>query len=258
MTETLLDIAHAQMQAAVNDDVARLRFYEKFAGSELFLLLKSEVNGDQISPEVFELPDNSYVLAFDREDRLTQFTGQPTPYAALSGQGICKMLCENNLGLGLNLDVAPSSTLIPPEAVRWVASMENTPDKVEEKAKEFSVPKGLDEEFLILLDTRLAAATGLASLAYLVGVTYEDGVQRHLLAFIDALPEACEALVKTVAQALVFSGLNSETLDVAFFQASDPIAPNLARYGLRFDLPQPEEYAPVAPGSDPEKPPILR
>jgi hypothetical protein len=258
MTETLLDKAHAQMQADVNDSAARLRFYEKFAGSELFLLLKSEVSGDQINPEVFELPDNSYVLAFDREDRLSGFTSQPSPYAALSGQVICKMLSENNLGLGLNLDVAPSSTLIPPEAVRWVASMESAPDKLEEKAREFSVPKGLDQDFLTLLDTRLAAATGLASMAYLVGVTYEDGAQRHLLAFIDALPEACESLVQTVAQALVFSGLNSETLDVAFFIASDPIAAGLAKYGLRFDLPQPEKHVPVTPGLDPEKPPILR
>ncbi len=258
MTETLLDKAHADMQADVNNSAARLRFYEKFAGVELFLLLKSEASGDQISPEVFELPDNSYVLAFDREDRLSGFTGQPSPYAALSGQGICKMLSENNLGLGLNLDVAPSSTLIPPEAVRWVADMETAPEMREEKARNFSTPKGLDQDFLTLLDTRLAAATGLAAMAYLVGVTYEDGTQGHLLAFIDALPDACDSLVKTVAQALVFSGLNTEVLDVAFFQASDPVAATLAKNGLRFDLPQPEKHVPVAPGTDPEKPPVLR
>ena len=258
MSETLLDIAHAQMQARVNDDSARLGFYEKLAGVELFLLLESEVSGDQITPQTFDLPDNTYVLAFDREDRLTDFTGGPTPYAALSGQVICKMLSENDLGLGLNLDVAPSSILIPPEAVRWMAEMESTPEQREEKASKFSVPKGLPEEFLSLLDTRLAAAAGLAPMAYLVGVTYETGAQGHLLAFIDARPEAREALMQTVAQALVFSGLNAAVLDVAFFAASDSAAASLAKTGLRFDLPQPAEYAPVIPGSDPEKPPILK
>ncbi|VAV88200.1 FIG00992611: hypothetical protein [hydrothermal vent metagenome] len=258
MSDTLLDIAHAQMQSRVNDDAARLGFYEKLAGAELFLLLKSEASGDEITPEVFELPENSYVLAFDRHDRLTGFTGGPAPYAALSGQVICKMLSENNLGLGLNLDVAPSSTLIPPEAVRWLAAMESTPEQHEEKASKFSVPKGLPEEFLSLLDTRLAAAMGLAPMAYLVGVSYESGAQGHLLAFIDARPAAHKALVQTVAQALVFSGLNSGALDVAFFAASDPVTASLAKTGLRFDLPQPAEYASVAPGSDPKKPPILR
>ena len=258
MSDTLLDIAHAQMQARVNDDAARLGFYEKLAGVELFLLLESESSGDQITPQTFDLPENSYVLAFDREDRLTGFTGGPTPYAALSGQVICKMLSENNLGLGLNLDVAPSSILIPPEAVRWMAEMESAPKQHEEKAIKFSVPKGLPEEFLSLLDTRLAAAGGLAPMAYLVGVSYESGAQGHLLAFIDARPEARGALVQTVAQALVFSGLNSGALDVTFFAASDPTAASLAKSGLRFDLPQPAEYTPVAPGSDPEKPPILK
>ena len=43
MTEaTPLDIAHAAMMADESDDAARLRFYERMADVELFLLLEAE------------------------------------------------------------------------------------------------------------------------------------------------------------------------------------------------------------------------
>lgn len=258
MAETVLDAAHDAMQADANDDAARLRFYEKLAGSELFLLLKSEADGDQISPEVFDLSDNSYVLAFDLEDRLTQFTGAISPYAALSGRTICQMLAANDLGIGLNLDVAPSAILLPPAAVQWLATMDITPDEVTENVKTFRKPNGLPQEFLTALDARLAASGGLAELAYLVGVTYENGGMGHLLGFVNAAPQAQGALAQTVAQALAFSGLEAGTIDVGFFADTDPAAAKLARSGLRFDLPRPEVSARPAPGSNPEKPPILR
>ena len=117
MTElTPLDSAHAAMEAAVGDDAARLRFYERLADSELFILLSAETNGDQIEPDLFEVEGVSYVLVFDRETRLTEFVGHVAPYAALSGRAIAAMLAQEQLGLGLNLEVAPSSILMPPEA----------------------------------------------------------------------------------------------------------------------------------------------
>ena len=42
---TPLDMAHALMDAAPEDDAARLRFYERVADGELFLLLETEVEG---------------------------------------------------------------------------------------------------------------------------------------------------------------------------------------------------------------------
>ena len=39
MTETPLDLAFAAMQAAPDEDAPRLRFYERLADAELFLLL---------------------------------------------------------------------------------------------------------------------------------------------------------------------------------------------------------------------------
>ena len=58
MTEkTALDTAHAAMEAAPENDTARLRFYERLADSELFLMLKEEPRDDQISPDLFDLPE---------------------------------------------------------------------------------------------------------------------------------------------------------------------------------------------------------
>ena len=53
MVETLLDAAYAAMQANPEDDTTRMKFYERLSGTELFLLLDAEPDGDQISPHVF-------------------------------------------------------------------------------------------------------------------------------------------------------------------------------------------------------------
>ncbi len=263
MSETTpLDVAHAAMEAAPEDENARLRFYDRLADAELFLLLASEATGEQITPEVFDLSDQSFVLVFDREARLTQFTGRASPYAALSGRVICSMLAPNGMGLGLNLEVAPSSILLPPSAVMWLAdTLQNRPEEVEQVVDTLFPPKGLPEHLLVALDSKLATATGLATSAYLVGVTYQSGTQGHMLGFVDPVPGAEGALANAVSEALTFSGLEAAMLDVAFITASEAMAPQLARHGLRFDLPQPEmrvETQPVAPGMDPENPPRLK
>ncbi|WP_417727172.1 SseB family protein [Roseovarius sp.] len=257
---TRLDTAHMAMETAPEESQARLRFYETLAASELYLLLKSEAEGDTLDPEVFDLSDHSFVLVFDREDRLAQFAGRIVPYAALSGRSIASMLAGQGVGLGVNLDVAPSSILIPPEAVDWLAqTLSDAPSEIEARVEKFSAPKGLPENFLLALDARLAAMAGLADLAYLVGVTYDSGAQGHLLGFVDAAPHAQPALARAVSEVLIFSGLEAAALDVTFFAASDPAAARLARCGLRFDLPESPRPEPrSAPGSDPDKPPILK
>lgn len=257
---TRLDTAHAAMEAAPEDATARLRFYEVLATSELYLMLKSEPGGDRLDPEVFEVSDNSFVLVFDREDRLAQFAGRAVPYAALSGRTIAGLLAGQGVGLGVNLDVAPSAILLPPTAVDWLAdTLSDGAAEIEARPETFNAPKGLPEALLVSLDARLASMTGRARMAYLVGVTYDTGAQGHMLGFVGATPQAQSALAQAVSEVLVFSGLEAAALDVAFFDASDPVAARLARCGLRFDLPQPPEAAPrAAPGSDPDKPPILR
>ena len=260
MTETLLYRAHARMIAEPENDALRLTFYERLADGELFLMLESEPEGDSINPGIFATGEGSYVLAFDREERLSGFAGGPAPYAALSGRNLAEMIAGQNLGIGLNLGTAPSEMLLPPEAVSWLhATLAARPEETQEAPEELHLPAGLPERLVTALDTKLATATGLAKLAYLSGVTWKNGKRGHLLALIDPVPGAEPALARAVGEALIFSGLDAGELDVTFLKASDPVSARLARVGLRFDLPEPPApEGPSAPGMDPEKPPRLR
>lgn len=262
MKETALDQAHATMQSAPEDDTARLRFFERLGDAELFLLLEAEAQGDQITPQVFDPGSGPLVLVFDREERLALFVGAEAPYAALSGRVIAGLLAEQGLGLGLNLDVAPSSFLLDAEGVQWLArTLGNGPDEVEARLAEVSAPTGLPEMLISAVDTKLATATGLAQIAYLVGTTDADGGRSHMLAFVGAAPGAEGALARAASEALTFSGIDAGAMDVGFFEANDPVTQRLARVGLRFDLPQPAPVRspePAAPGMDPDRPPRLR
>ncbi|MEL6685774.1 MAG: SseB family protein [Pseudomonadota bacterium] len=257
---TDLDQAHAAMEAAPEDDAARLRFYERLADTELFMLLGAEAEGDQITPELFEIDDQKFTLVFDREERLSQFVGRVAPYAGVPGRALAQMLAGQGVGLALNLDVAPSAMLIPAEAVDWlVATLSHGPDETEARLTEVSAPAGLPEAVVSGLDRKLAIAAGLARFAYLAAATYEDGARGHVLAFVDAVEGAEKALASAASEALTFSGIEAGVMDVFFVRASDPLAAHLAKVGLRFDLPEPEApHVPGAPGMDPDKPPKLR
>ncbi|MCK0142236.1 SseB family protein [Aliiroseovarius sp. F20344] len=259
--QTPLDKAHAAMQADLNDDSARLRFYERLSDRELFLLLAKEPQGDDIDPELFELETEKYVLVFDREDRLSEFVGNPAPYAALPGRVIAGMLSGHGIGLGVNLGVAPSSILIPAEAMDWLAqTLSSAPDEVEAQIAEI-LPPSAPDVLLTALSEKLGSALGLAECACLAGVRHTDGKRGHLLAFINPAEGAERALAGAANEALTFSGLDAGELDVGFFSDSEEISQKMLSVGLRFDLPAPEapaQSSPTIPGSDPNRPPILK
>lgn len=262
MTETTpLDLAHLAMEANPEDVPARLKYFERLADSELFMLLTEEPKGETLSPEMFDLSDGSFILVFDREERLSAFVGKPAPYAALSGRVIAGMLQGQGVGMALNPDVAPSSNIIDPSAVSWLAeTVSAAPEAAEAHAESFLSPIA-PENLVTALSEKLATASGLAHSAYLVGVTYDNGGQGHLLGVVDAIEGAEAAIAKAVNEALTFSGLEAAALDVTFLKAQDQTTAALARTGLRFDIPQPEkpeDYKPKAPGMDPDTPPILR
>jgi hypothetical protein len=259
---TPLDIAHAAMDAAPEDDAARLRFYERMADGELFLLLETEVEDQAVMPRVFALEDGPVVLAFDREDRLSAFTGAPAPYAALPGRVIAAQLAGQGIGIGLNLGVAPSSFLIDAGAVDWLAAtLGHAPAEAVAQPVAFHAPRGLPDRLIEGLDAKLARAGGLAMTALLAGVSYADGRRGHMLAFVGAVPGAEPALARAAAEALTFSGVDAGEMDVTFLASDEPALVPLARMALRFDLPVPALPDPVArfaPGMDPDRPPRLK
>jgi len=261
---TPLDTAHAAMEAS-GDDTARLRFFDRLTDAELFLMLTEEPTGDTLSPDLIDTAEGRFALAFDTEQRLAEFAGKITPYAALSGRALAAMLAGQGVGLALNPDVAPSAILLPADALVWlVETLAKQPESIAARPTALSTPKGLPELLLTALDAKLAAATGLAQAAWLVAVTYDTGAKGHMLAFVDPRPGAESALTRAMAEALTFSGIEAGWLDVAFVTAQDPIAERLARVGLRFDLPQSEHGAAQDgtpgqnPGMNPDRPPRLR
>ncbi|WP_281981312.1 SseB family protein [Thalassorhabdomicrobium marinisediminis] len=258
---TEIDRAHGAMAANDEDDIARLRFYERLAESEVFLLLEKEAEGDRITPATFAVEDQSYVLIFDREARMSEFYGKDiAPYAALSGRAMAQMLEGQNMGMALNMGVAPSAMLIPAEAVDWLAqTLGRDPEEVEGQITELTPPRGLPDSLLQALDRKLATAAGLAVEAYLCGVTYEGGGRGHMLAFVGTIEGAEAALTAAVNEALVFSGIDAGMLDVAHLEGGDPVSERIAKVGLRFDLPTPQmpSQPGANPGMDPAKPPKL-
>jgi len=186
--QTPLDIAHIAMDAAPEDATTRLRFFERLADSELFLLLQGEAVGDALIPEVLNVDDAKYVLVFDREERLADFVGGSAHHAVLSGRVVATMLAGQGIGLGLNLGVAPSSILIPADAMAWLCDMlDNTPDEVMARPASIEAPVGASQALLAAIDTKLATAAGLARAAYLVTVEYKGGERGMMLGIIDAL-----------------------------------------------------------------------
>jgi len=228
--ETEIDRAHAAMAANEEDDIARLRFYERLAETELFMLLEDEAAGDQVTPALFEVEDQSFVLIFDREARMSEFYGKDiAPYAALSGRAMAQMLEGQRMGMALNMGVAPSAMLVPAEAVDWLAqTLGGQAQEVEGQIIELTAPVGLPEVLLEALDRKLATAAGLAVEAYLCGVTYDGGIDAGML-------------------------------DVAHLEGDDPVSERIAKVGLRFDLPSPQmpSQPGANPGMDPSKPPKL-
>jgi hypothetical protein len=264
MVESALDRAHGAMEMAPEDDLARLAYYQAIADAELFLLLVSEPIADDIAPKLFELESGRFVMAFDQEERLADFCDAPVPYAALPGRVIAGALVGKGIGIGLNLGVAPSAFLMPPEALAWlVGTLAQEPKVTQARPLAFNAPGGLPNTLLTALEHRLAQLPGLARAAYLVQATYEGGAKGYMLAFEGASDETQAALAKAVSETLVFSGIDAAELDVTFLDADHPVPAGLLRVARCIEIPagnapsQPINSS-SAPGMDPNRPPRLK
>lgn len=259
---TPLDDAHAAMEAPGAGDAARLRFFDRLADAEVFMLLEEEAKGDQITPMLFPVEGQDFVLIFDLEERLSRFAGEAAAYGAMSGRAALGVLAEAGVGVGLNLDVAPSAMLLPADAVAWLAgTLAEAPEEAQGQITAVAPPQGLPDVLIEALAAKLGSAAGLASRAYLAQVTYETGMRGHLLAFLGTRPGAEAALAQAAREALVFSGIEAGALDVAFFGEGSATAAQMMAQGLGFELPEMSVVEPQdrpGPGMDPEKPPILR
>jgi hypothetical protein len=261
---TPLDVAHAAAEDAPEDEEPRLRLYACLADTELFVLLEEEPRGDDPSPRVFQLDEGPFVMAFDREERLAAFTGAPAAYAALPGRVVAAQLARADIGLGLNLGVAPSSMLLPTSVLAWLTELlAAAPVEALARPVDVFAPARLPDPLMAALQSRMAALAGLAERAVLAAVRYADDRRGHVLAFLGARPEAEAALAKAVSEALLFSGVEAGEIDVIFPETGSRVAARIISSGQDLGLPTApqrgvEDALRAAPGMDPTKPPILR
>ena len=263
MSETKLDAAHDAMQAAPEDDAARLAFYGTLADAELFVLLSEEpAEPGAISPEILDLEGDRFALVFDREERLTEFAKTAAPYAALPGRVIASMLAGQSIGLGLNLGVAPSSILIPGEAMDWLMeALSETPEQGQSAVKTILPADANAKALLPALRDKLASAGAMKARAWLARAEFTDGSTGALLG-LSGIPEGSrEVLARAAQEALVFSG-KTASLTTLFVPPGSRAEAELGAMGVEIPLPQPVaptiSAPPPPPGSDPNKPPILK
>lgn len=262
MKQTRLDIAHQHMQVDPDDTVKRLGFYERLCDAELFLLLETEPLGENIKPMIFPVDNQQFVLVFDSEDRLAEFTQKPSPYICLSGRAIVQMLAGQTIGLGINLTVAPSSMLLDTGAVEWLDQMlAQKPKMIQDTPIAMASPVGVPERLIENLAIKFGAMSSLATSVYLVEFEYKSGVKNHVIVFVDAIENAQTAMSQAVSEALSFSGEQAGLLDVVFLRGANPIVNMIKKVGLEFELPElPEPKTAIIepPGMNPDKPPKLR
>ncbi len=258
--ETPLDTAFSRMERSEAD---RLHFYATLADAELLMLLEQEADGQTITPRLFRVDGRDIILAFDTDARLAAFADGPAAYAALPGRVIAELLCSESMALGLNLDVAPSSIILEPDALSWLSERLGQDDPTAHAAQiqTISRPGNVPDVLLEALGARLSSSAGLATSAVLVAAEYETQSKAHLLIILGASQRAEAALARAVNEALTFSGVDAGTLDVVFVPEHHALAARALKVGLRFDIPVPPEpntHGPPPPGSDPAKPPKLR
>ncbi|MBF9035042.1 SseB family protein [Rhodobacterales bacterium HKCCE2091] len=254
MTETPLDRAFIGLDP--EDETARRAAYSQLAAAELFLLLDGEPDGGAVDPRLFPLESGPVVLAFDTEARLADFAGS-ADYAGLTGRALAAMLAGRGIGLGLNIGAA-SETVLGPDVFDWLAEQAVGSMPAAGKPDEILPPgDGIPDAVLAALESRLAAAAGLARRAVLARARYSEEV-RPILALLDPAPEAESALAAAIGEALAIAGADPSGIDLAFLASDHPAALRLLSAGLAIDLPEPPSRTVSAPGLDPDRPPRLR
>ena len=247
-----LDTLVADLMAGPEDEGRARALYAALAGTELCLLLAEEARGDSLAPKLAPLETGPVALAFDSEERLTDFSG-PAPFAALSGRTLAELLAPSEIGLGLNLGTA-GEYILTPDVLAWIA--EHQVDATASTAQPVALhpPDSLAEALLPEIEARLAAAQGMAEQAVLARAEYPGGLHRPLIGFIGARAGAEAGLSTLIGEALAIAGLDPAGCDIAFLPPDGPLTARARAAGLVIDLPQPP--ARLAP--DPTKPPRLR
>lgn len=247
MNTALDDLAVTPFHDA--DAPLRARMLSRLADTELAVALLREPADDEVALRMFPLEGGEVALACDGEDRLADFFGAPTPYAAMPGRVLAGLLKGAGAGLLVNPG-APSEMLLDAGMLDWLTgALAGTPEEAEARLRLVAPAPAVLEALAEPLAARLADMRGLAASAALVGVAGTDGPASHLLVLAGTDAARQPAIAKALAEALAFLPPQPGGVDISFSETPPPAG------ALRFDMTLPE--APAAP-QKPKGPPILR
>ncbi len=210
--ETPLDAAFRAQEAEPDDPALRLRFHERVLDAELVLPLGAARTG----PEIFDLAEGRFALAFDRDERMAAFLGAPAEFVALSGRRLVALLTGRGTGIALNLGAA-SATLLTAETVDWMAAIAGPLPEIDEAritsvAAPASAPAGLIEA----LGQKLAPMAGRIVAAHLVEAAFGTGRSGLLLALVAVAPDARPGIAAAIAETVRLAGPDAPAVDVTF------------------------------------------
>ena len=230
------------------DAPARARILSRLADSEMTVALDGEAGDDSARFRLFDLPGGPVALAFDRDERLAAFFGQPAPYAAMPGRVLARLLAAEASGLLVNPG-HPSEMLLDAETLAWLGrALSDAPEGAEARARLAAPDPAVVAVLAAPLAERLADFQGAVSGAALVASAGNAETAGHLLIIAGADPNRQPQLAKALAETLAFLPEVAGGVDVAF---SDAPVPDVA---VRFDLSP--KSAPRVPR--PSRPPNLR
>ncbi|MAS42254.1 MAG: hypothetical protein CML46_17965 [Rhodobacteraceae bacterium] len=267
-------------------DAADGRAVDALMGSELLLLLEAPLKGDRMRPVILELEAGATALAFDTEARLAAFGGG-SDYAEINGLALARLLGAQGVNLAVNPGVAPSELFHEAAALTWMAESAEAETRAEAaRVGRLGPPRAATEALVAALDGRLAALATYLAEAWLVQAAApeapaggKDGAEETAptllmilrerpgldLAGKKALDMAAEArreaMVSALARSARLAAPEGPDFATMFVEETAPALAAARRFGLGFELPEPEApraTGPSAPGMDPARPPKLR
>ena len=256
--DTPIDAAFELFAEDPDDLSKRVAFLGQVLRSELYLLTNGPA-AKSVKPQLFEIEGAPFAIAFDTAERLSAFAGE-AHFSNLSGRNLLDLLATENLGCVLNPEVAPSSYVIDPETVSWLAAQSQLAPVIDATMPvAISAPIVSAPQILQHLDRGLAALEGAAAYAYLIQVEGASKTSDLSLAFIDVQPGREDSLASYIQELVAFSGQDGLEISVLFLDGTSEMAAAAKRQGLRFEIPKPARAIDVSgPGMDPSKPPKVR
>ncbi|MFD1797632.1 SseB family protein [Paracoccus aurantiacus] len=240
-------------------DTARARVLNRLADTELFVALESDPVGDRAKLRLFDLPDGKLAIAADLEERLAGFFDAPTGHIAMPGRVLAAMLAAEDVTLMVNPG-AGSEMLLGPGTLGWLADALSARPAEEQAghARLFPPSQEMVARLAEPVATRLQDMSGLLTGAALVAAEWSDGSKGHLLVIEGADDDRRPVIAKAMAELFAFLPPLPQTCDVTFDLPLPAGALVLRPEPPAADNTPDSTGGPKAPGSDPDKPPILR